>query len=492
MSTTSVAGVDVRHVDEVYVGGAWLPASGKVHQVVSPATEEVVAEVGLPGVDQAAAAVTAAYDQGLSSWARLPVTSRVAACRRFCDALETKLPDMGTVWAVEAGMPVRYSATLHRFGAVGAWTSALAHAEDALRPEHRGTPMGDVIVQHEPAGVVVGIMAYNGPLVTMATKILPALLAGCPVVVKAAPESQLIMRIVAECAEAAGFPPGTLSLLAGDAEVGRALTADPRVDMVSLTGGHVAAQEIINATRERFARTHLELGGKSPALVLPDAPVEKVLRSLVPGATGGTGQVCALLTRVLVPESRHDEIVGAMAEAWSRLVIGNPLDPATHIGPLSNPAARDRTERFVERAVAEGGRIIAGGRRPPGPEGGWWFEPTIVTDVARDSHLARNEVFGPVTAVMTYTDIDDGIALANDTGYGLAATVYTTDRERALYCADRITAGSVALNSFGPSVAAPWGGRKGSGWGREGGPEGILEFTETKQILVGPGLRGQA
>ncbi|WP_167756455.1 MULTISPECIES: aldehyde dehydrogenase family protein [unclassified Amycolatopsis] len=485
-NSIEIAGAEVGHPDEVYVGGEWLPASGGRYEIVSPADEKVVAEVGLPGTDQAEAAVSAAHERGLTSWARLPVADRVEAVRRFCAAMEERLPEMGAVWAVEAGMPVRYSATLHRFGAVGAWTAALDQAEDALRPERRSTPLGDVLVKHEPAGVVAGIMAYNGPLVTMATKIIPALLAGCPVIVKAAVESQLIMRLVAECAEAAGFPPGTLSILAGDTDVARALSADPRVDLVSLTGGRVAAQDIIESTRGRFARTHLELGGKSPALILPDAPLDKVLRSLVPGATGGTGQVCALLTRVLVPESRHDEVVDAMTAAWSRLKIGDPLDRGTDIGPLANAAALARTERAVERAVAEGGRVVAGGERPPGP--GWWFEPAIVTDVQRGSDLARNEVFGPVTAVLTYTDLDDGIALANDTSYGLAATVYTTDLERGQYCADRITAGSVALNSFGPSVAAPWGGRKGSGWGREGGPEGIREFAETKQILLGPGL----
>lgn len=488
MTQVDIAGCAVAHPDEVFLAGSWVPGSGGREQVVSPATGQVVAEVALPGVDQALEAVTAAHEQGLQGWARLIVDQRIAAVRRFCELLEARLDEMGLVWAAEAGMPVRYSRTLHRFGAVGAWNASIAAAAGALADTRHAGPMGDVVVRREPAGVVVGILAYNGPLVTLATKIVPALLAGCPVIVKAAPESHLIMRLVAECAEAADLPAGTITLLTGGADVARALTRDPRVDLVSLTGGQATAQDIIAATAPRFARTHLELGGKSAAVILPDADLGHALRSLTPGATSGTGQVCALLSRILVPESRHDEIVDALCEAWSRLVVGDPSDPATNIGPLANRAALERTQSFVARAVAEGGTVAFGGAAPAGKEGTLYFEPTIVTDVARDSHLARHEVFGPVTAVLTYADLEDAVALANDTAMGLAASIYTRDRAAALACADRLTVGSVAINAFGPDVTAPWGGRAGSGWGREGGAEGIQDFTELKQILIGPGL----
>jgi acyl-CoA reductase-like NAD-dependent aldehyde dehydrogenase len=487
MSDVKVAGVVVPHMDAVFVGGDWIPASGAAYEVVSPATEQPVAEVVLPAEKEARAAVEAAHEAGRTSWGRLPTLSRVEICQRFCSALEARFPDLGAVWAAEAGMPVRYSATLHKYGAVGAWSSALAGAQDALRDDLRSSLLGDVVVRREPAGVVLAIMAYNGPLVTTATKVVPALLAGCPVIVKAAPESQLIMRIVAECAATAGFPSGALSILCGDAEAGRLMTADPRVDMVSLTGGQAAAQQIIEATRPRLARTHLELGGKSPALVLDDAPLERVLKSLVPGATGGTGQVCAALSRVLVSERRHDELVEMLRTAWQALRIGDPLDPKTQVGPLTTAAARDRTEGFVARATAAGARIVAGGRRPADLKTGWFYEPTLITGVARDADLAQHEVFGPVTAVQTYIDFEDGLRLANDTSFGLAATVYTTDRAVALEAASRISAGSVAINTFGPAVSEPFGGIKGSGWGREAGPEGIQEFTELKQILIGPG-----
>lgn len=481
----NVASVTVPHADSVFVAGEWVLGSGPSREVVSPSTGEVVGEVALPSEADGLAAVEAGRDLGLGSWRLLPVGERVDICARFCADLEARLGEVETVWAVEAGMPVRYSRTLHRFGAVGAWQTALACAEGVLHEDLRQSPLGAVSVRREPAGLVVAIMSYNGPLVTMATKVIPALLAGCPVIVKAALESQLIMRIVAQCASAAGFPPGALSILCGDADLGRLLTASPDVDMVSLTGGRAAAQEIIEATRQRFARTHLELGGKSPALILDDAPTEAVLKSLLPGATSGTGQVCAALSRILVSEQRHDELIEQLGAAWRGLRIGDPLDPQTQIGPLATEAARDRAEGFVRRATAAGARVVAGGERPRGCEAGWYFEPTLVTDVAESSDLAQNEVFGPATAVQIYRDLDHAIELANDTSYGLAASVYTANSERGLECASRIRAGSVAINTFGPTVTAPFGGMKGSGWGRESGPEGILEFTELKQVLIG-------
>ncbi len=478
----------VGHLDEVYMAGEWIAGDGGTYDVVSPSTEEVIASVSLPSLAQADRAIQLAHDLGQQSWSRVPVAERVEAVRRFCVAMEARFSQIAVAWALEAGAPVRYSKTLHRYAAAGAWQTALDCAVEALADVRRATPLGEVIVRREPVGVVVGVMAYNGPVVTVASKVIPALLAGCPVVVKAAPESQLVMRLLADCADEAGFPAGTLTLFAGDIDLGRRLTAHEQTDLVSLTGGTRAAQEIIDATRNRFARTHLELGGKSPALILEDAPVAETLRTLVAGATGGTGQLCALLSRILIPRSQWDEWLGALTEAWSKINVGDPLAPETLVGPLANAAARDRTESFVATARTEGATVASGGRRPPDLPTGYYYEPTLLVDVHRDSTLATTEVFGPATAVIAYDDLDDGIALANATTYGLAASVYTADREKAWYCAERIESGSVALNAWGPSVAAPYGGRKHSGWGREGGPEGIHEFTELKQILLGPGL----
>lgn len=488
MSASALTNIRIAHPDEVYLGGRWVRAEGDLFEIISPSTGEVALVVRLPSPAQADEAVAVAVLQGLPGWALCPVSERISLIGRFCEAIEARLGEIGTLWAVEAGMPLRHSGTLHKFGAVGAWTAALHVAEDALREEMRSSALGDVLVRREPAGIVVAVLPYNGPLVSFATKVIPALLAGCPVVVKAASESQLTMRVVAECAEISGLPAGALTVFCAGAEIGERLTRNAHVDMVSFTGGHTAAQAVIEATRQRYARTSLELGGKSPALVLDDAPIPQVLKSLVPGMTGGTGQVCAALTRVIVTENRFDELVAALKEKVSQLRIGDPLDPATQIGPLISDMARERTEGFIRRAVQEGGHIVAGGGRPAAFNAGFYFEPTIITGLGENSELVQNEVFGPVTVVLASRDEEDSLRIANNSKFGLGASVYTADRAKALVFAGRLQSGSVALNTYGPTVAQPYGGRKTSGWGREGGPEGIQEFTELKQIVLGPGL----
>ncbi len=347
--------------------------------------------------------------------------------------------------------------------------------------------------QKEPVAVaitrrgkpVLAIMPYNGPLATLGSKVVPALLAGASVVVKAAPESALVMRVVAESAADAGFPEGVLSILAGGVDVARHLVQDPRIELISFTGGPLAAADILRRSADRLPRTVFELGGKSPAVLLDDVDLTSALRPLVAGAISGSGQICAALSRILVPESRHDEVLAAMSDAYTALTVGDPRDASTDQGPLANPAALERTERFVANAVADGARVVTGGRRPDGLERGLFHEPTLLTDVAPDDDVVQEEVFGPVTVVLPYRDLDDAIRLANSTDYGLAASVFSDDRPRALEVARQIRAGSVAINTFGPTMAAPFGGVKRSGWGRECGPEGIQEFTELKQVLLG-------
>lgn len=479
-----IAGVAVKHAEGVYIGGDWRTASGSVHTVVSPTTEESVVDARHPSTTDALAAIDAA-DNARDVWAATAVADRVAACARWLEAVDERAADLDTVWAVEAGMPVRHGRALYRFAAVPAWRSAMAAAERILADDRRESELGDVLLRREPVGVVVAILPYNGPVVTVASKVIPALLAGCPVVIKAAPETQLTMSIVAECAQLAGFPPGVLSVVCGGVDIGQTLTRDPRVDMVSLTGGHVAAQDVLAATHERYARVQLELGGKSPAVILDDAPLDTALRSLIPGTTNAAGQVCALLSRILVSRRRHDEVVERLRIGFERLRIGDPLEPATHVGPLINTAAVNRTEGFVAQALSDGAELVTGGRRPEGRDAGHYYLPTLFTEVPEDAQLVRREVFGPVTAVQVYDDVEDAVRLANATDFGLSGAVFTADTDAGVEIAARIRAGSVGVNAFGPAMSAPFGGVKASGWGREAGPEGILGFTELKQILIG-------
>ncbi|MFF0492412.1 aldehyde dehydrogenase family protein [Nocardia sp. NPDC004068] len=483
----AVAGeLRVPRPDALLIGGEWRASrGGATVPIVSPTTEDIVAEVTAPSIADADAAVTAAADAFGGTWPNLPVRQRVQITARFCALLEERLEEIARVWAVEAGIPVRWGRTLHKFAATAAWRGALEAAEQALAPERRRTPVGEVSIEHDPVGPVVAIMPYNGPMATIGSKVVPALLAGSTVVVKAAPESALTMRIVSDCAVRAGFPAGVLSILAGDVEVSRRLVADPRVELISFTGGTTAAADILRRTADNLPRTVFELGGKSPAVLLDDVDLDTILRPLVAGAMSGSGQVCATLSRILVPHARHDEIVDALAAAYRGLRIGDPLSPDTDHGPLTNRAAYDRTRRFVDNAVAAGAHAVTGGRRPDGFDTGWFYEPTLLANVGEDDEVVRREVFGPVTVVLPYSDDEDAVRLANDTEFGLAGSVFATDRERGLAVARRIRAGSVALNTFGPTMAAPFGGVKKSGWGRECGPEGIREFSAVKQVLIG-------
>lgn len=248
MPASALTNIKIAHPDEVYLGGRWVRAEGNMFEIVSPSTGETALVVRLPSPAQADEAVALAVSHGLPGWALCPVSERISLIGRFCEAIEARLGEIGTLWAIEAGMPLRHSGTLHKFGAVGAWTAALQVAEDALREEMRSSALGDVLVRREPAGIVVAVLPYNGPLVSFATKVIPALLAGCPVVVKAASESQLTMRVVAECAEISGLPAGALTIFCAGAEIGERLTRNALVDMVSFTGGHAGAQALREAS----------------------------------------------------------------------------------------------------------------------------------------------------------------------------------------------------------------------------------------------------
>jgi acyl-CoA reductase-like NAD-dependent aldehyde dehydrogenase len=255
-----------------------------------------------------------------------------------------------------------------------------------------------------------------------------------------------------------------------------------------MTGGTEIAIDVVKRSADRLARTALELGGKSPAIIAEDADLDQVAQSLVPGATSHCGQICVALSRVLAPRSRYEEVVEYFAEKWRGLVVGDPIEATTEVGPLANARALARVEGFVDAALAEGAVAVVGGGRPEGLERGFYFEPTLLRDVDNSMPIAQEEVFGPVTCVIPYDDVDDAVRIANDSKYGLAASVYSADSDAAVEIARRIRSGTVAINIAGVCMTEPFGGVKQSGWGRECGSEGIFEFTEIKQILLTSGL----
>ncbi len=391
---------------------------------------------------------------------------------------------LNIAWMLESGAPAAHSEMINSGAATAVWRHAIDRAPKLVFEEHRTSSMGETLILREPIGTVLAILTYNGPVVIMGMKVIPALLAGCPVIIKHAPESQLTSRIIAEAVQEADFPTGVVSVLAANTQVTQHLVEHPGVDMIGLTGGTVIAVDVVRRSAGRLARTALELGGKSPAIIADDIPLELVLPTLVSGSTGFLGQVCVSLSRILVSRSRHDELVSALANAYRDLKVGLPWDEGVDRGPLAVERARDRVERMVATAVKQGAEIAAGGRRPPHLQRGWYYEPTLLTNVQNDMEIAQEEVFGPVTAVITYRDMDDAVRIANDSKFGLASSIYSTDPAVQMRVARSIRSGGVAINAAGVSLVEPFGGIKQSGWGRECGDEGIFEFTDTKQVVL--------
>jgi len=478
--------VDIPGLDKLFIAGQWVePSSDHTLDAVMPSTEEVIARVAAPSYADADAAVAAArqaFDEG--PWPRMTPTERAMVCRRFADELEARMDDLNRAWTYESGFTKAHGEMINSGAAKLIWKHAIDLAPTLPWEERRTSIASEVLLQREPIGTVLAILTYNGPVPEMGMKVIPGLLAGCPVVMKFAPDSQLTSRLISEAAAAAGFPPGVISALAADLEPSQYLVSHDGIDMVHMTGGFPVAVDVVKRTADRLARTALELGGKSPAIITDDADLDAVLPTLVPGCVGGLGQVCVALSRVLVSRNRYEEVVERLGESFRALKVGDPFDPSSDFGPLGNKRALLRTEEMLARAIEQGAKVVAGGRRPPQLDRGYYFEPTLLRDVDETMDIAQEEVFGPVVVVMAYDDIEDAIRIANGTKYGLAASVYSADAEEAMRIARRIRSGAVAINLAGVCLTEPFGGVKQSGWGRECGAEGILEFTEIKQYLL--------
>jgi aldehyde dehydrogenase (NAD+) len=339
-----------------------------------------------------------------------------------------------------------------------------------------------VRIVKEPVGVVAAITPWNAPLVLLCYKVAAALAAGCTVVSKPAPETPMDAYILAECLEAAGLPPGVFNVIPAGREVGDHLVRHPGIDKVAFTGSTAGGRKVAAAAAERFTRVSLELGGKSAAIVLDDAPVADVLASLVPFSMPITGQVCFALTRVLVPERRKAELLEAYVEAVQNVQVGDPFDPATQMGPLTMARQLDRVQGYIGKGVAEGATLVTGGGRPDDQPRGYFVEPTVFDNVESGMTIAQEEIFGPVVSFITYDGVDDAVAKANDTIYGLHGAVYSADPERGYEVARRVRSGSVTVNGMIVDFKMPFGGFKQSGVGREGGIEGLDPYFELKTV----------
>lgn len=474
--------IDIKALDGQFIGTNWIKSGNNSYPVVSPSTEQILAHVSLPTVEESDYAVSLAretFDNG--SWSKLPIKDRIEVCEKLCDSIEKRLPELNRAWALESGPTLSHARIINDQVGVAVWRQMLKSAKKIQWEEQRE----DALLLREPIGTVLSIMTFNGPIVLMGMKIIPALLAGCTVIGKHAPESQFTSRLISEAIEEAELPSGILTLLAADTKVTQHLVSHPSIDMVSLTGGTSIGIEVVKQTADRLARTTLELGGKSPAIILEDADLDSTLDTLVPGSTAFMGQVCVNLSRVLVPKKRQDEIVDALASRYSSFEIGDPLFEGSQQGPIAVKRGLERTEQYVSSAKQQGANVITGGKRPSNFKKGWWYEPTLLSNTDNSMRVVREEIFGPVTSVTTYDDYNDAIRLANDSDFGLAASIYGKDDDLIMNMAKQIQSGSVAINTAGISFMQPFGGYKKSGWGKECGDEGILEFTQIKQVIRG-------
>jgi aldehyde dehydrogenase (NAD+) len=472
------------HVDDLYVDGAWRASTGTTRlPVVDPATGEwwgSVPDATSADLDAAAEAAHRAFHQG--PWPRLTPTERSEHLLRMADEVEKRAEPLAWTNTRENGSPVMETA-----GAAANAAGILRHVaglapfleSDDVRPYPR-VPGQESLVRREPVGVCALIAPWNFPINLVVTKLAPALLAGCTVVIKPAPTTPLSIRFVVEAAEAAGIPSGVVNLVTGGGEAGDALVRHALVDKVAFTGSTAVGRRIAAACGELLRPVTLELGGKSSAIVLPDADLDAMSSVLLRSFLRNTGQTCYISTRILAPADRYDEVVEMVTRTVEAAPQGDPFDEGTVFGPLASEAQQGVVLDFLASARAEGARVATGGHKVERP--GFFVEPTVLADVAPEMRVAREEIFGPVVTVMRYESVDEAVEIANNTDFGLGGIVFGSDEEAALAVADRIDTGSVGLNFFASNHDAPFGGRHDSGLGVEYGLEGLHAYLTYKSI----------
>ncbi len=486
MSVTDEVAAPLLHGERFFIGGEWVqPSSDAMIHVTDSATEELffsVAEAKEADMSRAADAARKAFDEG--PWPRLTHAERAEYLRAIGAGVSERADTVGQVWPRESGVLFKI-AKWAGSGAAGVFEYYAGLADTFPFEEEAKPSAGDFgLIVREPVGTVGAIIPWNAPLSLISYKIAPALLAGCTVVLKSSPEAPGEGYLVAEAAEAAGLPPGVLNVVTADREVSELLVRDPRIDKITFTGSTAAGRRIAAICGERIARCTLELGGKSAAVILDDMDLGQAAKTLAAAECFLSGQVCSSLTRIVVSRDRHDELVEALAANFSQVQVGDPFDAATQIGPLAAERQRTRVEGYIAKGVAEGAKLATGGGRPKDLERGWYVEPTVFGNVDNHSTIAQEEIFGPVLSVIPAEDERQAVAIANDTIYGLNASVFTNDVDRAREVAGQLRSGTVGHNAFRTDFGVAFGGFKQSGIGREGGTEGLHPFLETKTVIL--------
>jgi aldehyde dehydrogenase (NAD+) len=469
---------------KLYIDGQWVDSSGDgVSHLVNPANEEVFAKVpmALPeDVDKAARAARRAF----IPWSQTPSAERKAYIKAICEKLTERKDELASLISQEMGIPVHFSMGIQVMGPISGLDifANLTETMDEVT-EHEG---GYITVK-EAAGVCSFITPWNFPLFQVIAKVGPALAAGCTCVLKPSEQTPLCTFVFAEVCEEVGLPPGVFNLVTGKGSViGETLSSHPEIDLVSFTGSTEVGVDIAKSAAGSVKRVCQELGGKSPFIIAEDAPIAKAVKYVIKDSMFNSGQMCVQLSRILVHESQYDEALETAKAVADSLVVGDPTDKGTFLGPLSSMQARDSVVRYIEKGLAEGARLVTGGaERPDGLDKGAYVKPTILADVTNDMAVAREEIFGPVLCFIPYKDEADAIAIANDTDFGLSSGLWAEDKDTQMRIAKQLRAGQVKVNGPAFSFAAPFGGYKMSGNGREWGASGLVEYTEEKAILTG-------
>jgi len=477
----------VHDYDKLFIGGEWVePAGTGTIDVISPHSEERVGRVPEgtnADVDRAVAAARQAFDEG--DWPRRSPEERQQAVRRFADLYATKFDEMASLITTEMGSPILFSQLAQAPVPWMMLDAFIKNAEKHPWEEMRtGVLTPEVLVRREPVGVVGAIVPWNVPQFTTMSKLAPALLTGCTIVIKPSPETPLDGMLMAELLEEAGIPKGVVSIIPAGREVGEHLVRHPGIDKIAFTGSTAAGKLIASICGEQLKRCSLELGGKSAAIILDDADVGATVENLKMASLMNNGQACVAQTRILASRNRYGEVVDALGEMVGGLTVGDPLEMNTEVGPLVAERQQERVEKYIALGQEEGAKVVAGGNgRPEGTEKGWYVRPTVFADVDNRMRIAQEEIFGPVLAVIPYDGVDEAVRIANDSEYGLAGTVWTADEDAGRDVARRVRTGTYGVNKYSMDFNAPFGGFKSSGVGREFGPEGIDEYVEFKTIV---------
>lgn len=470
--------------DKIYINGEWVAPSGEgTSHLVNPATEEVFAKVpwSFPeDVDKAAKAARAAF----IGWSQTPATERKAYIDAICAKLKERKDEMASLISQEMGIPVHFALGIQVLGPISGLEifGNLAETMDVIK-EHEG---GYITIK-EPIGVCSFITPWNFPLFQVIAKVGPALAAGCTCILKPSEQTPLSTYIFAEVCHEVGLPAGVFNLLPGKGSIiGDELSSHPEVDLVSFTGSTEVGIDVAKSAANTVKRVCQELGGKSAFIIADDAPIAKAVKYVIKDSMFNSGQMCVQLSRIFVHESQYEEALETAKTVSESLVVGDPTDKGTFLGPLSSMKARASVTRMIDDAIAGGARLVAGGSElPEGLSKGAYVKPTILADVTNDMPIARNEIFGPVLCFISYKDEAEAIALANDTDFGLSSGVWAQSKETQMRIARQLRAGQVKVNGPAFSFAAPFGGYKMSGNGREWGASGLIEYTEEKAILLG-------